>query len=60
MRFETVPSELVEAIDNMADIPRLRQLLLQAIAISSLAEFQQLVERDSVKKNGGTNEISFD
>jgi hypothetical protein len=39
MGFETVPSELVEAIDNMADIPRLRQLLLQAIAISCLAEF---------------------
>ncbi len=43
VRFETVPPELVEVINKIADIPRLRQLLLQAIAIPSLAEFQQLL-----------------
>ena len=43
VRFETVPPELVEVINNIADITRLRQLLLQAIAIPSLAEFQQLL-----------------
>ena len=46
-RFETVPQELVEVIDNIEDAGKLRQLLLQAIALPSLAEFQQLFHRSA-------------
>jgi hypothetical protein len=53
VRFETMPPELIEVINNIVDIPRLRQLLLQAIAIPSLTQFQQLLERDSDESNGG-------
>ena len=52
-RFEPVPTELVEVINNIEDIPRLKQLFLQAIAIPSLAEFQYLLEQGSDESNGG-------
>jgi hypothetical protein len=56
VRFETVPPELVEVINNIADIPRLKQLLLQAIAIPSLAEFQQrLATASDASDTGETN-----
>lgn len=59
VRFETVPPELVEVINKIAEITRLRQLLLQAIAIPSLTEFQQLLERGSDESNEGeTKEVS--
>jgi hypothetical protein len=44
VRFEQVPSNLSERINKITDISQLRQLLQQAISISSLTEFEQLIE----------------
>ncbi len=60
VRFETVPPELVEVINNIADITRLRQLLLQAIAIPSLAEFQQLLATASDASDTGETNTATD
>ncbi len=60
VRFETVPPELVEVINNIADITRLRQLLLQAIAIPSLTEFQQLLATTSDASDTGETNTATD
>lgn len=60
VRFETVPPELVEVINNSADITRLRQLLLQAIAIPSLTEFQQLLATTSDASDTGETNTATD
>jgi hypothetical protein len=44
-RFEVVPSEVMEAVNQIEDTPLLKQLLKQAIAIPSIEEFQQLLEQ---------------
>jgi len=44
-RFESVPSELSVAINNLDDIDMLRQLLKQAVTIPSLVEFEQLLSQ---------------
>jgi hypothetical protein len=46
-RFETLPAELSEAINKIENVAKLQQLLIQAIAIPSLSEFQPLLEPDS-------------
>lgn len=45
IRFGSVPPEVVETINRMEDIAQLQQLFRQAIAIPSIAEFQQLLQR---------------
>jgi hypothetical protein len=42
-RFEEVPSDLIETINNLSEVSQLKQLLKQAITISSIEEFQQLL-----------------
>ena len=42
-RFEDVPQPIREAINQLEDISRLKQLMKQAITITSLVEFQQLL-----------------
>jgi predicted transposase YdaD len=43
-RFENVPEEIKEAINQVEDISELEQLLKQAITISSVADFQRLLD----------------
>jgi len=43
MRFQEVPPELNEALNNINDLSVLKQLHRQAITVSSIAEFQQLL-----------------
>ncbi|MBL1209615.1 hypothetical protein [Geminocystis sp. GBBB08] len=42
-RFGDLPSELVDAINKLDDIPKLQQILLEIISVNSIAEFQDLV-----------------
>lgn len=60
VRFETVPREFVEVINNIADIPRLKLLHRQAIAIPSLAEFQQLLATASDASDTGETNTATD
>ena len=43
-RFSQVPPELASKLNGLEDAGVLRQLMLQAVDISSLAEFEQLLE----------------
>ncbi|MEY3866580.1 MAG: hypothetical protein RLZZ338_471, partial [Cyanobacteriota bacterium] len=43
IRFEIVPSPLIEMINKIDDINQLKKLLKQAVTIASLADFQQLI-----------------
>lgn len=43
IRFEAVPPELIEAVNQIEDISVLKQLHRQAIALDSLEAFQQLL-----------------
>ncbi|NER23331.1 MAG: transposase [Symploca sp. SIO1B1] len=52
VRFATVPPELIEAINQIEDASVLKQLLRQAIAISSIAQFQQLLSSDEIEGLG--------
>lgn len=45
VRFGEVPPELREVINTLQDVPVLKQLHRQAIAIPSIQEFQQLLEQ---------------
>jgi hypothetical protein len=45
VRFGEVPPTLIERINAIEDIPVLKQLHRQAIAIPSIEEFQQLLEQ---------------
>jgi hypothetical protein len=47
VRFEALPPELSEVINKIENAAKLQQLLLQAIAIPSLTEFQQLFDRSA-------------
>ena len=44
VRFEELPDELVEKINQIEDLELLKTLLRQGITISSIAEFQGLLE----------------
>ena len=41
-RFSAVPSEIVNTLNSIEDADTLRRLLRRAIAIPSMAEFEQL------------------
>ncbi|NER22559.1 MAG: hypothetical protein F6J96_18035 [Symploca sp. SIO1C2] len=41
VRFEVVPPEVTEAINQIEDVSVLKQLLRKAITITSMVEFQQ-------------------
>jgi hypothetical protein len=43
IRFDIVPSPLIEMINKIDDINQLKILHRQAVTIASLAEFQQLI-----------------
>jgi len=43
IRFEVVPSPLIEMINKLDDINQLKNLHKQAVTIASLADFQQLI-----------------
>jgi hypothetical protein len=43
IRFDIVPSPLIEMINKIDDINQLKKLLKQAVTIGSLADFQQLI-----------------
>ncbi|MGC9502256.1 MAG: transposase, partial [Baaleninema sp.] len=43
-RFETVPDSVAETLNSLQDLQRLKALLVQAIRVSSIAEFQQLLD----------------
>ncbi|MBD2773496.1 transposase [Iningainema tapete] len=45
-RFETVPSELIEAINSIDDISELQRLLLETVSVNSVADFQQLLSQN--------------
>ncbi|NEQ64855.1 MAG: transposase [Symploca sp. SIO2D2] len=47
VRFEVVPPEVIEAINQIKDVSVLKQLHRQAITISSMVEFQQLLSHAS-------------
>jgi len=43
MRFQEVPPEFSEALNKINDVSILKQLHRQAITVSSILEFQQLI-----------------
>jgi hypothetical protein len=43
VRFGEVPPDVVEAVNGIEDLPTLKQLHRQAIAIGSVAQFQELL-----------------
>jgi 16S rRNA C967 or C1407 C5-methylase (RsmB/RsmF family) len=43
VRFGEVPPEVVEAVNGIEDLPTLTQLFREAIAIGSVAQFQELL-----------------
>ncbi|MBD2776400.1 transposase [Iningainema tapete] len=45
-RFETVPDELVKAINNIEDISELQRLHLETVSVNSVADFQQLLSQN--------------
>ena len=51
VRFGEVAPELIEVINTIEDVPGLKQLLRQAIAIPSIEEFQQLLEQHLTQEN---------
>ena len=42
-RFEVVPFNLIQSINNIQDIPLLQRLVLETISVDSLEEFQELI-----------------
>ena len=59
VRFEVVPPEVIEAVNQIEDTSVLKRLLKQAIAIPSIEDFQQLLEQPSVSEENlpGKNEF---
>lgn len=45
IRFQDLPGELVQEINQIEDVEQLKTLHRQAVTIGSLAEFQQAIER---------------
>ena len=45
-RFGSIPDRLVEAINKLEDIPRLKQLHLETVSVNSVLEFQQLIQKE--------------
>ena len=47
MRFSLVPETLVETLNNIEDLARLKQLHLETIRVNSVAEFEELIKDNS-------------
>lgn len=47
VRFAEVPAEVVDCVNQIEDIDLLKQLFRQAIAIPSVAQFQQLLNPET-------------
>ncbi|MCL1472715.1 hypothetical protein [Argonema antarcticum] len=45
IRFEDLPGELVQEINQIEDVEQLKTLHRQAVTIGSLAEFQDAIDR---------------
>ncbi|NET62502.1 MAG: hypothetical protein F6K47_42325 [Symploca sp. SIO2E6] len=45
VRFEVVPPEVIDTINQIEDVSVLKQLHRQAITISSMVDFQQLLSQ---------------
>ena len=52
VRFEVVPPELIEIVNQIEDTSFLKQLHRQAIVINSLEVFQQLLSQRETEKFG--------
>ncbi|NEP76919.1 MAG: hypothetical protein F6K39_01270 [Okeania sp. SIO3B3] len=50
-RFLSVPETLVETLNNIEDLARLKQLHLETIRVNSVAEFEELIPDNSSDKN---------
>ncbi len=44
LRLTEVSPELIDKLNNISDLPVLKQLLEAAVTVNSLGEFQQLLE----------------
>ncbi len=51
VRFGEVAPTLIEGINAIEEVPVLKQLHRQAIAIPSIEEFQQVLEQDLAEEN---------
>ncbi len=47
VRLGEISPELMETLNNISDLPLLKQLLERAATVNTLAEFQQLLEREA-------------
>ncbi len=56
VRFEVVPTEVIEAVKQIEDPSVLKQLLRQAISITSIEEFQQVLEQSITTEDNLTGE----
>jgi hypothetical protein len=43
VRFGEVPAQLTDALNNIDDLPLLKQLLETAVSVNSISEFQEFV-----------------
>lgn len=50
-RFDSLPDDLVKSINQIDDISVLENLLLPSISVSSLEEFQQLINENLISNN---------
>ncbi len=51
MGFLSVPETLVETLNNIEDLARLKQLLLETIRVNSVEEFEGLIPDNSSGAN---------
>ncbi|MFB8791168.1 MAG: transposase [Potamolinea sp.] len=56
VRFEVVPIEVIEAVKEIEDPSVLKRLLRQAISITSIEEFQQVLEQSIMTEENLTGE----
>lgn len=56
VRFSEVTPEVIEVINTIENVPVLKQLLRQAIAIPSIEEFQQVVKQVLSREEQSTEE----
>ncbi|NEO56278.1 MAG: hypothetical protein F6K54_26255 [Okeania sp. SIO3B5] len=51
VRFLSVPETLVETLNNIEDLTRLKQLHIETIRVNSMAEFEKLIPDNSSEEN---------
>lgn len=56
VRFEVVPTEVIEAVKQIEDPSVLKRLHRQAISITSIEEFQQVLEQSTTTEDNLTGE----